>query len=110
MKMWSMIVIVGDRIVQRTAVEYRVDGACLRCGECCVCWFYETPDQSETIPPRKGWCTHLDVDSRLCLIWSERPQGCRTYPRSSDFMEGKVLPGCGFKLVENGGELCQDWQ
>jgi uncharacterized cysteine cluster protein YcgN (CxxCxxCC family) len=106
MKMWSMIVVIKDRILLRTAAEYRVKGACLRCGECCVCWFYDTPDQSEAIPPRKGWCPHLDAESRLCTIWSERPQGCRDYPKLSDFMEGKVLPGCGFKLVENGGKLC----
>ncbi|MFC2032076.1 hypothetical protein ACFLUS_01705 [Chloroflexota bacterium] len=47
--------VIQDRIVQRIDAEYRVDGACLRCGKCCVCWFYETPYQEETIPPRKGW-------------------------------------------------------
>ena len=102
--------VVKDRILLKTAAEYRVEGACLRCGKCCVCWFYDTPDQSEVIPPRKGWCPHLDVDSRLCLIWNDRPQGCRDYPKLSDFMEGKVLHECGFKLVGNGGELCQDRQ
>ncbi|MFC1970928.1 YkgJ family cysteine cluster protein [Chloroflexota bacterium] len=100
--------VVQDRIVQWIAADGRVDGACRRCGECCVCWFYETPDQVEAIPPRKGWCPHLDLESRLCLIWNERPQGCRSYPKTSDFEEGKVLPGCGFRLVRNGGALCQD--
>ena len=58
MKMWSMIVIAGDRIVQRTVAEYLVDGACLRCGECCVCRFYETPEEFH----RQLWVMAANVD------------------------------------------------
>jgi uncharacterized cysteine cluster protein YcgN (CxxCxxCC family) len=97
-------VIARDRIIERAADESQVVGECRRCGQCCVCWYYDKRDQDGTISPRKGWCPNLDLESRLCRIWDKRPEGCRNFPGLSDFEEGKVLPGCGFRLVTNGGE------
>ena len=96
--------IEGNRIIEKTAGETQVVGECRRCGQCCVCWYYDKSDQDETIPPRKGWCPNLDVETQLCRIWDERPEGCRNFPKPSDFEEGKVLPCCGFRLERNGGE------
>jgi uncharacterized cysteine cluster protein YcgN (CxxCxxCC family) len=109
MKMWRRIVIIENRIIGHPDTESLVEGSCRQCGECCVCWYYDMPDQPAVIPPRKGWCPHLDMETRLCLIYDERPQGCRDFPQPSDFEEGKVLPGCGFKLTRliDGDEKCQ---
>ncbi len=100
------MVLVGNRVITLQVEQSLVEGSCRRCGECCVCWYYDAPDQPAEVSPRKGWCPHLDVKTKLCLIYDERPQGCRNYPRSSDFEEGKVLSGCGFSLasLDKGGE------
>ena len=88
----------------------RVVGECNRCLQCCVCWFYEMPDQPACIPPRKGWCPYLELETKACRIWAKRPEGCRNFPTARDFELGCVPQGCGFRLVgkEAGdGKVCQ---
>ena len=84
--------------MSQAPAEYGVEGACNQCGKCCICWYYDMPDQPAGIPPRKGWCPHLDLDTRRCRIWEERPEGCRIFPTVRDFEAGNVPEGCGFRL------------
>jgi len=76
-----------------------VVGECNHCGECCVCWIYDQPDQPADIPPKKGWCPELDLETKTCRIWQTRPEGCRAFPTVRDFEMGAVLKTCGFSLV-----------
>ncbi len=74
-------------------------GECNRCYRCCTCLYYDLPDQPEGIPPRRGWCPHLDLKEKRCRIWEERPEGCRNFPTVRDFELDAVPEGCGFRLV-----------
>jgi len=76
----------------------RVAGECKRCGRCCTCWYYDIPDQPAGTPPRKGWCPHLDLETKLCRVYDRRPEGCRLWPTLKDFEDGSVPRGCGFRL------------
>jgi len=79
-------------------------GECHRCGQCCICWYYDQPDQPAGEPPRKGWCPHLDLKTKVCLIWESRPEGCRKFPTPRDFELGAVPKGCGFWLANGGNK------
>ena len=67
---------------------------------CCICWYYDLPDQSGDVPPRLGWCPELDLETKTCRIWDTRPEGCRAYPTIRDFEIGSVPKECSFSLVE----------
>ncbi|QBX63336.1 YkgJ family cysteine cluster protein [Dehalococcoides mccartyi] len=84
--------------------QLEVIGQCNRCGQCCICWIYDHPDQPAEVLPRKGWCPDLDIKSGLCKIWENRPEGCRKYPTQRDFDLGAVSDKCGFRLVPGGNE------
>jgi uncharacterized cysteine cluster protein YcgN (CxxCxxCC family) len=77
-------------------------GECNHCAECCVCWVYDQPDQPADVPPRKDWCPELDIETKTCRIWDERPEGCRTFPTERAFELSAVPESCGFKLVKGG--------
>ena len=84
-----------------------VVGECNRCYQCCVCWFYDVPDQPAGILPRKGWCPHLDLEAKVCRIWERRPEGCQHFPTLRDFELGCVPVACGFRLV---GKEAKQWE
>lgn len=77
----------------------RIVGSCNRCMECCICYYYEVPDQKADVPPRKGWCPQLDLETKRCRIYEDRPEGCRLFPTLQDFERGAVPKTCGFTLV-----------
>ena len=79
-----------------------VVGECNRCYQCCVCWIYDQPDQPAEVPPKKDWCPELDLETKNCRIWDERPEGCRNFPTERAFELGAVPEECGFKLVKGG--------
>ncbi len=81
-----------------------VVGECNHCGECCVCWIYDQPDQPADIPPKKGWCPELDLETKTCRIWQTRPEGCRAFPTERAFELGAVPEGCCFRLVKGGNK------
>jgi len=99
-KMWKKILLAEPKRPEPEAVI--VVGECNRCGQCCVCWFYDMPDQPASIPPRKGWCQHLDLETKTCRIWDKRPEGCRGFPTVRDFELGTVPETCGFSLAKGG--------
>ncbi len=41
--------------------------------------------------PQDGWCIHLDRKTKICRIWSERPEACREYSCNDDFKLQIVL-------------------
>ena len=80
-------------------IRLMLKGECNQCAQCCICWYYDIPNQPAEIPPRLGWCSHLDLETGECRIWDTRPEGCRKYPTIRDFEMGWVPEGCGFKLA-----------
>jgi len=95
--MWKILLF---KETQPHGEAFVITGECNRCCQCCICWFYDIPDQPAEILPRKGWCAHLDIEAKACRIWEQRPEGCRNFPTVRDFEMGNVLESCGFKLVE----------
>ena len=89
---WTWVKI-GTEAGKRETV---VAGECNRCFQCCICWIYEQADQ----PPKKGWCSNLDLETKTCRIWDTRPEGCRSFPTVRDFELGAVPEACGFRLIE----------
>ena len=79
-------------------VEKKIVGECKQCGKCCICWIYDIPNQPAEIPPKKGWCPHLDLETSKCTIWDRRPEGCRNYPTIRDFEMGWILEECSYQL------------
>jgi uncharacterized cysteine cluster protein YcgN (CxxCxxCC family) len=95
--MWQKVMLTELETSEPEA--FVVVGECRRCRRCCGCLYYDLPDQRDEIPPRKGWCPQLDLESKVCRVWEERPEGCRNFPTVRDFELGAVPPDCGFKLV-----------
>ena len=99
-KMWKKVLLAELKMPDPEALI--VVGECNRCGQCCVCWFYNILDQPAYAPPRKGWCNQLDLDTKACRVWDTRPEGCRGFPTVRDFELGIVPEICGFSLVKGG--------
>jgi Fe-S-cluster containining protein len=74
----------------------KVIGECNRCMKCCICWYYDIPNQPAEIPPRLGWCLHLNLETKECKVEDNKPEGCRNYPTMRDFEMGAVPKECGF--------------
>ena len=59
-----------------------------QCGACCNLDPSDRPDLEEYLPPEQlaiylsmvgedGWCINLDLDTRACTIYEDRPPFCR---------------------------------
>ncbi|MDO8717227.1 MAG: YkgJ family cysteine cluster protein [Dehalococcoidales bacterium] len=96
--MWNKATLKSRNLETALAVT----GKCNHCHQCCGCWIYDQPDQPGDVPPKRGWCPDLDLETRTCRIWDERPEGCRGFPTERDFELGAVPESCAFILVKGG--------
>ena len=69
------------------------------CGACCNLEPEERPDLAEYLSPEElsqylgmvgegGWCINLDLQTRKCRIYEQRPRFCRVLPETFEQMYG----------------------
>jgi len=90
--MWQKVMLTELKTSEPEA--FVVVGECKMCRQCCGCLYYDLPDQRDEIPPRKGWCPQLDLESRVCRVWEERPRRVQEFPNG----EGFRTRGCAPRL------------
>ncbi|MEW5819379.1 MAG: YkgJ family cysteine cluster protein [Cyanobacteriota bacterium] len=112
----SFIIYLKDKL---TPPEYRLEGECKRCGQCCKLMYsldtYTEFDFKITqflFPAYKRFeilgkdeegnfmfkCNWVQEDN-TCKYYEKRLDMCKKFPNVKYGSLGKVPPGCGFKLV-----------